>query len=385
MYSSTIGTYSFTISKNIAEGDAQYLASELEKSSDAANEVYIIRNEKYPDSYRIQYKKWNGLTWSIWYETETIYILGGINYSESDFYRKFKSQFAPYYVRNRYIRYSTDSRRNFKVEATIYPKVFAGIQSDATDDDVDVFAIIEDKFNQETKRLSRLPGILGELSGYRLKQGKYYVDFDLTKLKIPCTAEQMLVLLNSGNLPFDYNDYMEYNEDYCNSHPSPIDNLPSVCDDNVGAPISVTVNQNAYRNNVIRFEIQCKYKSWKYSIQQYLKDNSADYCYDIICDYFNRTIMWGNYYTLNDAKKIIIGQKFSEKKTERLINTLESTQEHRSIYKALNYQSGERKVEFYKSLRELAGAGINPITIPEDYNIAFVQNLLDAHINGPRG
>jgi hypothetical protein len=92
--------------------------------------------------------------------------------------------------------------------------------------------------------------------------------------------------------------------------------------------------------------------------------------------------MDGHYYKLGEAINHVSDYISNEKARERLIDALELVNNYGSISTTLKTLYGEDRVEFYKSLRKLSAININPVTIPNDWNIEFIRNLLDASING---
>jgi hypothetical protein len=378
MYPSPIGHYSFSLIKGLSENNARSLALEIENSNTDDNDFYIDRNKEFPDSYRIIYKNWKGLTWSVWYKTVKRFI------DEYDDPLRYRSPLTPAYLREEKIK--IEYYKNFRIEAYIYPEVFIDAKNTMSENN-HIPILFEEKFNQEAKRISE---ILGNLSSFIFQKGKYYVDFDLAKLKIPCSSDQMLDLLDLGYIPFFYKTYYKYNEEYCRNHPSPIDSLINVC-----RTIDISFNKkNSYAKNIndneeskikkeIRFTVQCEYRS-EYSISQYLMDNSPDICHDILCDFFTRSIMYGDYYTYERVRSIIKNCNYNIKKENSIMCVLNTMQHYESIPWALAFVDDKKTPDFFESLRELADHGINPVIIPDKYNIKFIQNLLDALINGPR-
>ena len=69
-------------------------------------------------------------------------------------------------------------------------------------------------------------------------------------------------------------------------------------------------------------------------------------------------------------------QGTSWEKTVRLINTLKLIRECRGIANAKTTLRGKELEDFRRSLRELAQLNINPVTIPDDWKIQQIPNLL---------
>lgn len=376
-----IGNHSFSIRKDIDESEINRLINDFKGFNDKTNEMNIIQNEKYPNTCKMFYRNWNGISWNINYTTQEVEIPLSSGLGE-----RWNSTTQKYEYRTPL--YKKIYKKNYKIEARINPRVFFGIQSNVIENTADIFETVKDKFNQEAKRIS---GILGEFSKYKMYRGKYYIDFDLTELRTPCTAEQMLILLNYGNVPFelncDYNYFKDYNDDLFEEYTGPVDDLYLQC-------VVLTVQcehflQRSFYNNqeklrdMIRFEVKCGYKEWTYLMKKLLTENSDYICRDILYDCYNWFIMGGDYYKLSQATNRVISAVSNDKERDRLIEALELISKEKGISKAIYSLNGEKLVKFYKSLRKLKGLGINPVTIPEEWDIEFVQNLLDARINGP--
>jgi predicted YcjX-like family ATPase len=106
---------------------------------------------------------------------------------------------------------------------------------------------------------------------------------------------------------------------------------------------------------------------------------SDDVSLDIVQKYFNKVIRRGDYYTLDEAKRLIARQGFHPKKEEKLIDALNLINSKRGISKAKECLEGKRLDDLKRTIRELEELRINPVTIPREWNIKRIQNLLDAY------
>lgn len=106
---------------------------------------------------------------------------------------------------------------------------------------------------------------------------------------------------------------------------------------------------------------------------------SDDICAEVIKKYFNKTIKLGSYYTLNRAKRIIEDRVTKWDKVIRLTDTMKLICSSGGIAKEKAGLYGKDLDDFRRSLRELADLGINPVTIPEEWGITYIPNLLDAY------
>lgn len=133
--------------------------------------------------------------------------------------------------------------------------------------------------------------------------------------------------------------------------------------------------------DTLRFEIQCdksktdylkrKYKFETKQVHQYLtlEESKKQILY-----YYKKCIRTGTYCNLAEAKKMINSDKYS---TTRMKNTLKDVldlvNKCRSIYKAREEFTGTKET-FNSHLKELDRIGINPVTIPERWNIKELDN-----------
>ena len=71
--------------------------------------------------------------------------------------------------------------------------------------------------------------------------------------------------------------------------------------------------------------------------------------------------------------------RFSEKKEVRLIKELRRINQFRGIHKVRSTLQGEEQELFRRTLRDLDEININPVTIPREWNIQRIPNLLNAY------
>jgi len=103
---------------------------------------------------------------------------------------------------------------------------------------------------------------------------------------------------------------------------------------------------------------------------------SDERCDEEITKYFNKVIKTGDYYTFAAARKIIMEKTSRWEKTDRLIQTLDLVRNYGGISKVKRTLQGKKLEDFRRSLRELAELGINPVTIPGEWGIENIPNLL---------
>ena len=100
---------------------------------------------------------------------------------------------------------------------------------------------------------------------------------------------------------------------------------------------------------------------------------------EVIDKYFRGIVRSGDYYTLAKAKHIIESSDYSHKRKEKLIKILDATNKCRGIYKARLSPMGKELSDFNLLLHDLDKLGINPVTIPREWGIEHIPNLLNAY------
>ena len=144
-------------------------------------------------------------------------------------------------------------------------------------------------------------------------------------------------------------------------------------------------------HDVIRFEVQCHYLK-TYSLLKKVASEpgttnsdaiqtmlSEDYCDEILRDYFNRVIRRGDYFTLDGAIREVKRNHFQRRKEERLIDGLRRINQCRGIHRVKAALQEEELNIFRRTLSDLAEINVNPVTIPREWNIPRIPNLLDAY------
>lgn len=134
--------------------------------------------------------------------------------------------------------------------------------------------------------------------------------------------------------------------------------------------------------NILRIEIQCNKSKTDYmkSKLEFETKNlfyflNLDISRDTILYYYKKTIGEGDYYTLNKAREIINNSKYSLRKKHILIQVLELINTKRSIWKARN-EFIKSNATFNSYLKDIRGLGINPVTIPRNKDIEFLENVI---------
>ncbi|MEF2244240.1 hypothetical protein [Paenibacillus sp. IITD108] len=142
--------------------------------------------------------------------------------------------------------------------------------------------------------------------------------------------------------------------------------------------------------NIIRLEIQClagktnsmKQKhEWKY--RDFINFANDDISRKMIYDYYEKTVGFEDYYTLEEAKRRVLSFKVHRNKTKaKIVEVLELVNQKRSIHKArLEYSdelSDKKAVtEFNSVIKIIKKSGTNPVTIPVNWGYSHIPNLVE--------
>lgn len=134
-------------------------------------------------------------------------------------------------------------------------------------------------------------------------------------------------------------------------------------------------------NNTIRFEVQCHYDK-VYQITQskglsrsgFAQFLSEDLSNDILHRYYKKTIGYGDYFTLNQAKILIQNSRVKQEKKKMLVEVVVLVNAKRGIWKARS--EAQDKTTFDECIKLLHKLNINPVTIPIAWKIDFLPNLM---------
>lgn len=143
-------------------------------------------------------------------------------------------------------------------------------------------------------------------------------------------------------------------------------------------------------SKIIRIEIQCfpaktnnmkqKHK-WEY--RDFMNFANDDIARDMIYSYYEKTVGFEDYFTLDEAKRLIQScDKYQQKTKENMIKVVMLVNQKRSIYKArLAYSDdlGNREdvEKFNKIIKKIRKSGINPVTIPVNWGYEHIPNLVE--------
>ena len=203
------------------------------------------------------------------------------------------------------------------------------------------------------------------------------MEYDKTAHRMKSKPESFYLINKSVNINY-YSKYLQLlnrsEENVKNKH-APID--PEILDAS---------------RDIYRFEVQCKYHK-TYSLSQKTEtEGDLDYnkykslltpvkCIGIVSDYYKKTIGKGDWYSLSEAEKIIKSKGFNCQREQKLINALKYVSQCRSLAKAKIACPKNQLKAFKQTLNELSELNINPVTIPSEWNIKHIPNLLRSNFN----
>ena len=372
MLRSSLGFHTMTLFLPLDNKDAKKLCRDFGKYSKNTGLIKIFPIDETIKKYRITYyQEDRGIEWMIWYN----------NWS-----RDFKS---------------------YMVEVKINPKILGGIHDYLTAATYDDMEAAITNFNLESKRISRL---LNDFSYYRLKRIDYCINFHLDELVPGCSPGQIMNLIKRGDIPAHYKEWMEYDDTAhrMKSKPSSFYLMNNSANINCYSKYMELQERSQDRESkglspipqitldmtqgIIRFEVQCKYlktyvlnrkadKAGDHARNKYKSMLSYASCLNAVSYYYKKTVGKGDWYTLQDAVHIIHSKHFNRQKEKRLIEALAQVNQCRSLAKAKSAYEGNDLKAFKRTLSDLSSLGINPVTIPKDWGIKHIPNLLNTYLD----
>lgn len=389
----SIGYHTFVKSKSLTQEEADSLLKDFKRFRDQTGEICIIGPKKYD-------KDPFGRHWVVVYPKQYKGISWKIRFSNKGFYAN--GEFKP-----------------CSIKAIINPKILTGEKSYIVAANADYSEEVEKIFNQEAEKISP---VLRRFNDYSLNRIDYCINFNVSELNFNCPPELtknlpelIMKLIKYGDIPENFSEeYKEPFQFYLKSG-SVVVNCYWKHDDLFRNFNDCPDLENSY--NIIRFEVQFKYPKVYTASAKIKKENSHklcalkarqeegkcnevldshilaherrkeiiimetmlsdEKCCETIDDYFYKIIKPGDYYTYDLAKRIIEAKVSKWEKVIRLTDTLELISDCEGIAKAKATLQGKRLEDFRISLRDLAKLEINPVTIPKDWNIGNIPNLLD--------
>lgn len=293
------------------------------------------------------------------------------------------------------------------VDVVINPKTLSDIHdyiTAATYCDMKMAIIV---FNNEMQKISPL---LRTFYDYNIKRIDYCINFYLKELAPECSQEQIINLLRRGNIPDSYQEWTECNEKTCRNKRKPesfylynssvtvncyskymqLMNQSRKNQKKGYPPISAQILEAA--QDIIRFEVQCKYHKTftlnqkaealgNHDLNKYKTILGQAFYNEQVYSYWNKVIGKGDWYSMQEAIRIIQSKPFNSQKEKRLIDALQFVSQHRSIATAKSLLEGYKLEAFKQTLNELSDLKINPVTIPRRWNIRHIPNLLYTYYN----
>lgn len=395
----SLGFHTFTIFLRLTYSQALSLYKDFQRCKEVRIRP-IGKNEKnpsaFPKGYMVEYiSKSKGITWYIRFsEGISQYMQPSLDSNNP----RYQKEATPYSVR-----------------ATINPKILIKIRDYLAAANSDCLVDVEKRFNEEAVKISP---ILSTFESYSMNRIDYCLNIDLVELNIGCSAEQMMLLIKRGDIPRHFTEWTEYNEKSHRYEP----NKDALYLQNESITINCYMKYKQLlvkypdcpdlfaSRNLIRFEVQCKY-SKVYSLAKENRYNSRVYksmsddeiwenllhgrlimnpidvllddsvAFNVVRKYFGQIIGEGDYYSLKIARKKIDSMNSHKKVKDRLSDALNLVNRCRSISKARALLQEKDLEVFKRSLKELSGMNINPVTIPREWKIAYIPNLFNTYLN----
>ncbi|MFM9329404.1 hypothetical protein [Paenibacillus mesotrionivorans] len=133
---------------------------------------------------------------------------------------------------------------------------------------------------------------------------------------------------------------------------------------------------------IIRLEVQCmkrKVNNLKHyygvADRSLLEFSNEELSEKVLLSYYEKTVGYEDYYTLQEARRFIHQSDYKRKDQERMIEVLELINLKRSVWKAREEYEDEKK-KFNEALKRIKKMGINPVTIPIGWGLHELPNLL---------
>ena len=380
------GYHTFTVSQNLTQEEVESLVRNFKRYRDKTGKIRIIKCPHYS-------KDPNGRHYEVVYPEQSKGISWRIRFSNIGFWEDGK--YKP-----------------CSIKATINPKILIGEKSYIQAANESYTSDIVFRFDHEAEKISP---ILSGFYKYSLNRIDYCINFDVSELKFHCLPElkgelpnRIMQLIKYADVPDNFiEEYEEENQFYLKGKSVVINCYWKYAELKKEFPDCKDL-KDSY--DIIRFEVQYKYPK-VYTMSKYLKKEieeqksglmnnlkevslinsnaiqvnrsemmnlilSDKRCDEEITKYFNKVIKTGDYYTFAAARKIIMEKTSKWEKTDRLIQTLDQVRHYGGISKVKKTLQGKNLEYFRRSLRELSELGINPVTIPDEWGIENIPNLL---------
>ena len=293
------------------------------------------------------------------------------------------------------------------VEVTINPKILSGINDYITAATYDDMETAIKNFNNEAKSISR---ILKDFHHYNLKRVDYCINFALNDLAPGCSPEQIMKLIKRANIPTHYKEWKEYDTTAHRIKSKNSSFYLTNSSANINCymkHVELQERSQKYRSrgysqitqemvdeslDIIRFEVQFKYlrmynlnhkaeDAGNHKTNKYESLLTNEMCSEIISDYYKKSIGKGDWYSLQTAIRTVQSSNFNSQKEKRLIDALKFVNECNTLADAKSAFKGDNLKKFKRTLSDLSCLGINPVTIPKNWGIKHIPNLLYAYFD----
>lgn len=142
--------------------------------------------------------------------------------------------------------------------------------------------------------------------------------------------------------------------------------------------------------NIIRLEIQClngktnsMKQKYEWKCRDFINFADEDIARKMIYDYYDKTVGFEDYYTLDEAKRRVKScSNYRNKTIARMIEVLDLVNQKRSIHQARLAYSDDMKnddevMKFNSIIKKIRKSGINPVTIPVNWGYSHIPNLVE--------
>ncbi|MBM7872252.1 hypothetical protein JOC70_003807 [Clostridium pascui] len=282
----------------------------------------------------------------------------------------------------------------YGIEIKLNPKVLiTGREDIGIISEKDINLLCE-KFNNKMKN-DIAPGMdLLEFNNWTCKRIDYTTDIKVNDVK------SYIRLFKKGDKPSSFKiDLKEAGSLYLKSN-SVIINFYDKEDEQLKKVLRKDENLSDSRKeaikDILRLEVQClpskvnsiKRKK-KFKSKSVIKFLSKDISEGIILSYYDATVGIGDYYTLEEAKKIIFKCNYTERLKNSLISAMQLVAQSRSIWRAREqFVKGViikntnpyvklkgTKATFNNYIKLLSNLGINAVAIPREWGINYMPNI----------
>jgi hypothetical protein len=276
----------------------------------------------------------------------------------------------------------------YSIEARINPKALLedDFISVASTGDLKFAIKVFDKLSREISK--HMP----KFDYYAMKRIDYCINIDASKIHPLLEAKHIIKLIKRSDKPStlaeheDYDDISKRYKPYKTSYYLENDSLHVNIYDKHEQLMAKIPEYDDIENarNIIRFEVQCLAPKLKEIRKKFdiKKDEPSkllteEVCSHIILSYYKKTIGYGNYYTLEEAIKMIENSNYSKGEKKSMVSSINLINTKRSVWKARESLETDYKIrKFNNDLERMLELDINPVTIPRTWGANRVKNMV---------